>query len=205
MGTENARRMRRPSWRDPRLGVGLVLVATSVAVGSWAVGSANATVPVYAADRALTPGVVLEDAVILVDVSPGIAGAYLGAGADLSATVDRVVLPGELVPVSAVVAEEAVALRAVVVPAGAPLPDGVGPGTRVDVWFNPDPPSGANAPAVPAHVVAGDVLVQSVSEAESMFGGAGYGSVQVLVGEDVLPAVLQAMSSDGSLVIVPGA
>ncbi|WP_418605469.1 hypothetical protein [Georgenia sp. SUBG003] len=50
-----ARRMRRPTWRDPRLGVGVVLVAASVALGTWAVRDAAATVEVYAARDALTP------------------------------------------------------------------------------------------------------------------------------------------------------
>jgi len=198
-----ARRMRRPSWRDPRLGIGLVLVAGSVALGSWAVGTASATVPVYAATRALTPGVELRDAVALVEVTPRVADAYLGAGADLGATVDRVVLPGELVPVSAVVAADEVALRSIVIPAGARLPDGVRAGARVDLWFNPDPPSGASTPATPAHIVAGDVVVQSVVEEQSVLGGGGFGSVQVLGGDEVLPALLQAMSADGSLVVVP--
>ncbi len=195
--------MRRPSWRDPRLGVGLVLVATSVALGSYAVSSANRTVAVYAAQATLTPGIVLEDAVALVEVSPSVAAKYLDAGADLRATVDRVVQPGELVPTSAVIALADVDLRSVVVPAGARLPDGVGSGSRVDVWFNPDAPTGANAPMTPAHVVAEDVVVQSVAVDDSMFSGAEFGSVQILVANDLLPALLQAMGSDGSLVIVP--
>jgi len=181
----------------------MVLVAASVALGGWAVGSASATVPVYAAARPLTPGTTLADAVVLMDVPPAMAEVYLGAGADLSATVDRVVMPGELVPRSTVVAADAVALRSVVLPAGARLPDSVVAGARVDVWFNPDPPSGASAPTTPAHVVAGDVVVQSVTLDASVLGSTDFGSVQVLVDDAVLPALLQAMSADGSLVIVP--
>src|SRR5690606_16889177 len=51
-----AARMRRPSWRDPRLGVGILLVVASVALGSWVVARADATVTVYQAAQALTPG-----------------------------------------------------------------------------------------------------------------------------------------------------
>src|SRR5690625_6270708 len=40
-------RVRRPSWRDPRLGVGVLLVAGAVALGSWTVSRADDTVTVY--------------------------------------------------------------------------------------------------------------------------------------------------------------
>src|SRR3954452_20167145 len=55
-----AARLRRPGWRDPRLLVGVVMVAASVALGSWAVQSAQTTVPVYVARDALVPGQRLE-------------------------------------------------------------------------------------------------------------------------------------------------
>lgn len=41
-----APRLRPPGWRDPRLLTGIVLVAMSVALGSWLVASAGRTVPV---------------------------------------------------------------------------------------------------------------------------------------------------------------
>ena len=36
---------RRPSWRDPRLGVGVLLMAASVALGAWTVAGASPTTP----------------------------------------------------------------------------------------------------------------------------------------------------------------
>lgn len=205
MGTDFARRMRRPSWRDPRLGVGVVLVAASVALGTHVVSDARATEQVWAAREVLTPGERLEGGVVLVDVSPAVAPLYLPAGTDLAATVDRVVGEGELVPSGAVVPLDQVDLRSVVVPAGSRLPEAVGAGARVDVWFNPRATPGSAAPARPAHVVAEDVLVEAVTVEDSMFSGAEFGSVQLLVHDDLLPAVLAAMGSDGSLVVVPRA
>ena len=205
MGTEFARRMRRPSWRDPRLGVGMVLVAASVALGTHVVSDASRTEQVWAAREVLTPGEALAGAVVLVEVNPEVAPLYLPAGADLEATVDRVVGAGELVPADAVVALDAVDLRSVVVPAGSRLPGAVGAGTRGDVWFNPRATPGSAVPASPAHVVAEDVLVEDVTVEDSMFAGAEFGSVQLLLTADLLPAVLAAMGSDGSLVVVPRA
>ena len=51
-----APRLRRPTWRDPRLAFGVLLVAGSVALGTWAVADAGRTVAVYAAATTLTPG-----------------------------------------------------------------------------------------------------------------------------------------------------
>lgn len=205
MGTDTARRMKRPSWRDPRLGVGLVLVATSVALGTHVVSEASRTEQVWAARETLTPGENLTGAVVLVEVTPGVAAGYLPADAPLDATVDRVVGEGELVPAAAVIPADEVDLRSVVVPAGSQLPSAVGAGTRVDVWFNPRATPGTSAPAAPAHVVAENVLVEDVTLEDSMFAGAEFGSVQLLLTADLLPAVLAAMGSDGSLVVVPRA
>src|SRR5690606_14050384 len=63
-----ALRLRPPGWRDPRLLTGIVLVAISVALGSWLVAAAGRTVPVFVADGALTPGdVVTRDSLRVVD------------------------------------------------------------------------------------------------------------------------------------------
>jgi hypothetical protein len=183
----------------------LVLVATSVALGTHVVSEASMTEQVWAARETLTPGENLTGAVVLVDVTPGVAAGYLPADAPLDATVDRVVGEGELVPVAAVIPVDEVDLRSVVVPAGSQLPSAVGAGTRVDVWFNPRATPGSSAPATPAHVVAENVLVEDVTLEDSMFAGAEFGSVQLLLTADLLPAVLAAMGSDGSLVVVPRA
>jgi hypothetical protein len=51
-----AARLRKPSWRDSRLVVGLVLVLLSMAIGAKVIASVNDTVPMYAAAAALVPG-----------------------------------------------------------------------------------------------------------------------------------------------------
>src|SRR3954470_7422509 len=67
-----AARLRRPGWRDPRLLAGIAMVAASVVLGSWAVRSAQATVPVYVTRAALVPGDhVSVDGLAVVDVRLG--------------------------------------------------------------------------------------------------------------------------------------
>src|SRR5699024_5948828 len=105
MSDDGAQRLRRPSWRDARLGVGVLLVSPSVARASWAVATSDRTTDVLLAVEALTPGDRLADA----DLRPhavrpdGLADAYVVAGEELpeDAVVTRVVGAGELVPAAA--------------------------------------------------------------------------------------------------------
>src|SRR5215207_4334697 len=87
-----ASRLRKPSWRDGRLLVGVLLVLLSAMVGSLALARADDRVPVYAAKGPLLPGEALTaDRVGRVDVQLGDAtAAYLSAASSLP--LDRYVL-----------------------------------------------------------------------------------------------------------------
>lgn len=221
-----AARLRRPGWRDPRLLLGLMLVAGSVALGSSLVAGAARTVPVYAAGAALVPG---------DPVRPGeltVQEVRLGAGTDAYLRADRplpsdlvavrTVGAGELVPAAAVVAGAALDVRPVAITPDGPLPGGLEAGATVDLWFTPPADSGGASvpaeavagrtgtgaePAVPS-VLAGGLTVAEVTQPRGGFtvGGAGI-TVHVLVPVDELPGVLAALASPGSVqvVLVPGA
>lgn len=205
MGEESvpvARRVRRPSWRDPRLGVGVLLVAGSVALGAWAVQDAAGTVQVYAARHTLPTGTALsEDAVVVLDVRVP-ADAYLpvDGGLPQDAVLTRPVGAGELLPAAAVGSAEDVAVRPVVVPVGGTLPSRVAPGTRVDLWATADPGAiGAEPPA--PQLVAADLELADVLEDDSVLGSGA--SVELLVPEGDVAEVLAARAQDGELVLVP--
>ncbi len=191
-----AGRMRRPSWRDPRLGIGIVLVALSVAFGIWAVASAGSTIPVWSASRTITPGETFQGAVTAVEVSPNLADTYLHAAEQPEGVADRVVAAGELVPASAVVPVNVVDLRAVVVPVGTQLSAAVTAGSHVDLWLTPDDGS-------EARLVLGDLVVRGLVENDSAFVSAMSSSVEVLVATDAVGVVLTAMNDGGPLVVVP--
>lgn len=76
-----ATRLQRPSWRDSRLIVGIVLVLLATALGAKAVASADDRVPRYAAATTLKPGDRLDAGTIVrVDVLLDDAvAAYLSA------------------------------------------------------------------------------------------------------------------------------
>jgi hypothetical protein len=214
MNTEDvpqARRLRRPTWRDPRLGVGVLLVAASVALGTWAVRDAAATVEVYAARDALTPGDrVDQDALTVREVRLGDDEALyhrVADGVPDGAVVTRTVGAGELVPRSAVGEADAVDLSPVVVPLGLAVPADLGPGTAVDLWLAPPTPvagAGQREAAAPQPtLVAAELVVAEVAKDESVLSGSAGTSVELLVPRLDLPDVLSALSSDGQLVAVP--
>lgn len=200
-----AARLRPPSWRDPRLLVGVLLVLGSVVLGARVVAAADDTEPFYVAARAITPGDRIgPDDLRVVDVRLGDAGeAYLGAdagpAADLVAT--RTVAAGELVPRGSVGAASDVVLQPVAVPVTT-LPDGLRAGTVVDVWVAQPDPERAGAFLEPERVVQG-ADVADVSDAGSSLGSTGDSTVQVLLAPDDLPVVLGALANDAVVSLVP--
>lgn len=198
-------RLRRPTWRDPRLLIGVLLVAASVALGSWAVSSADRTAPVYAARATLPPGTALgPELVVVAHVRlTGLTAEYLPGDRPLPAdlVVTRTVGDGELIPVAALGAADDLGLRPVVISSREPLPDAVQAGSVVDLWVAPPGPSGE--PEVPRPLVTGLTVVEITRPSGSLSLGA-VTAVQVLVPEEELPGVLAASADqDTVLTVVP--
>ncbi|ACZ31515.1 hypothetical protein Xcel_2500 [Xylanimonas cellulosilytica DSM 15894] len=200
-----AARLRRPSWRDPRLVVGVVLVALSVALGSWAVSAASSTTPVWVADGTLTPGDQLTaDAVRAVEVRLGEgADHYLRADEPLpeGVVLTRVVDDGELVARSALGDAASLDVRSVAVEVDGALSPRVRKGAVVDVWFVPSTRAGAGAPE-PRQVVGG-VVVEQIDAAGSGLVVGSSTTLHVLVPGEALPALLAALGDDGTVDVVP--
>ena len=138
------RRLRSSRWRDPRLAVGVVLVAASVVVGARVVAAADDTVAVWSlrndvpAGSQLTSGDVTISRVHFDDAAG--ADRYFDGDAGIPAglVVDHDLVAGELLARSALVASVSQATDDVPVP----LADGVYPtdleaGDRIDVWVTP--------------------------------------------------------------------
>ncbi|MBT0994653.1 hypothetical protein KIN34_10170 [Cellulomonas sp. DKR-3] len=205
-----AARLRRPGWRDPRLLAGVAMVAVAVALGAWAVRTAQATVGVYAVRDTVVPGQAVGADDLLV-VEAGLPAAaldgYLSADQPLpeDVVVLRTVGAGELLPRAAVGDAGDVALRPVAVPVRSAPSDEVVPGAVVDVWFTPAQDSRAadeGADTAP-RVLAEAVTVAEVQRPDGAFAGSGASVVHVLVPAGTLPDLLAALSADGSLDAVP--
>ncbi|MFC6152591.1 hypothetical protein [Nocardioides yefusunii] len=138
---------KRAGWRDPRLWVGVTLVAVSVVLGAQVVGSADDSVAVWAAGKDIARGDRLSPAALVQTrvrfTSDGDRDRYLvvadGSPGDVRLT--RSVGVGELVPRAALgqtpddVVQVSVSLPTVHVPPG------VVAGSVVDVWVSPRNPS----------------------------------------------------------------
>jgi hypothetical protein len=168
-------RATRPGWRDPRLWVGVALVAVCVVAGARLLGSSDDTTAVWtlrhdvAAGAVVTPGDLVAAQVRLDD-----AGSYLTGPPPARMHLDRPVGQGELLPRSAIAGGEGTEMAELPLTLDpAALPADVGPGSAVDVYV-----AGQGAPAA-APVLAGVAVVDVVP------GGALDGSTQVTV---ALPA-----------------
>ncbi len=184
--------------------MGVVLVAASVGLGAWAVGSAGRTVPVLAAVDALVVGRPLtEQSLVVQQVRLSDAeGVYLSGDADLPGdlVVTRAVGPGELVPAAAVSPARDLGLRELAIQVPGPLASTVVPGALVDLWFVPRPSATAPVPA-PRRLASGLAVAQVAVPTGALAVGVG-ATVHVMVPVDDLADVLAALAADGTIEVV---
>ncbi|MBB6626882.1 hypothetical protein H5V45_06065 [Nocardioides sp. KIGAM211] len=138
-----------PGWRDPRLWVGVLLVAVSVVAGAKLVGSADDTVAVWAAAGDLGAGdLVGADDLVATRVRFGDAGAldgYFTVDDELPADLEltRGIGAGELLPRAAVgTAGESDTLQVPLAVDAEQVPGSVQSGSVVDVYLVPSSAGG---------------------------------------------------------------
>jgi hypothetical protein len=195
-------RSRPPGWRDPRLWVGLLIVAASVAGGSRLLAAADDTVAVWAVSGDRGPGSALSEGDLVVRrvrfADEGDLAAYFPADASLPADLRlaRGVGAGELLPRSAVgTAEQQAGLVELPVAVEADqVPPSVQAGSTVDVYLLSDTErAGSSAAGAP---VLSQVTVVDAPSAETGFGAAGGRRQLVLsVPEDAATAYFEAVAA----------
>jgi hypothetical protein len=160
----DARRHTSSTWRDPRLVIGVILVAASVLLGAKLLGDADDTVSVWAAKHDLGAGTVLtaRDLVRREVSFPASADAdrYVSASSAVArdSTLTRDVGAGELLPRAAMTDRGTGALVEVPISAAAEaIPATVSVGSTVDVWVTPRTAQGE--PAGDSVLVLDDVSV----------------------------------------------
>lgn len=213
----SARRAARPSWRDPRLAIGVVLVAASALVGGRLLASADDRVEVWSAAVDLPVGAPITEAdlttVPLRSAGGDLLERYLPAAATppTGSVLLRPVGAGELVPRGALGAEapeDRVEVPVAVAPES--IAATVGAGAVVDVWVTPgssgstssgNPAGTAAAPG--ARLVFDDVVVVEAGRPESGLGPASVRRIVVAVppGDEALADDLAQLGA-GSAVVV---
>lgn len=190
--------------RDPRLLIGVVLVAGSVAGVLSLVGAVSRTEPVYAASGPILPGERITEAgltIVQLRLDPD-AALYLTPGElpseGLVAT--RPVLAGELVPVSAVGSLGGLRLASVVVAVTGGLPAAIAPGTPVDVWSTVEL---AQREWGPPSVLVGGATVVRVVESGGLVATRSALEVELLVPRSSVARVLAAVAAGDAISLVP--
>jgi hypothetical protein len=189
---------------DPRLFIGVLLVAGSVAGVYAIVASADETVDVYSASSSLAPGdrVYARDLAVTPVRMDDAAGLYLAPGGVPveGLVVSRSVLTGELVPASAVGSADGLRLASLVLDVEGRLAASVGPGSIVDVWSSRETQDGEFGP--PASIVSGAIVVRLL-ESDSIVAGAQTTAIELLVPRIRVARVLDAIAHDDVLTVIP--
>ncbi|NUL46370.1 flagellar biosynthesis protein FlgA [Cellulosimicrobium funkei] len=202
--TAEAQRLTRPGWKDPRLLAGLLLVLLSVAGIVALVQSLDRSEGYWAAGQDLVPGNVVEtDQLTVVQARLGdAADDYLRADEPFpeNRAVVGTVRQGELLPAGAVAMVDPQSRQAVSLTVADPLPEGTASGARVDVWIAAkDGNQGFSEP----ELVAPSAELAEITEATGSFGSTGGMNVQILVGPEQLPLVLDAKGNGARISVVP--
>jgi len=214
--TPKAQRLRKPSWRDSRLLIGVLLVLASTAIGAYVMSRADDRVPMYAAKAGLMAGQPLtSEDVVRVDAQLGDSSRdYLSAEGGLPPQffVLREVRAGELIPQSAVGPRDEATAQPVTLQVDATSASTLQAGSVVDVYVNrPAPPTkgsiGSANFAGPNLALEGVTIVGLSSDDNVMGGGRDTRPVQVMVPKDKVQELVGDVDLGAkiTLVAVPGA
>ena len=202
-----AARLQKPSWRDPRLLVGVLLVLLSVLLGAKVVAAADDRVPMYAAAVTLVPGqMVTQQDVRRVDVQLGGGDLYLGAGQEIAADTFalREIRPGELLPRTALGARSEVDVKPVTVSVDTAAAGTLTTGSVVDVWVNPRLQSSTSERyGKPSRSLQAASVARVPELPTGLAGSTGTLGVQILVPDDQVQDLIAAIDQGAKVTLVP--
>ena len=215
-----ATRAQPPGWRDPRLWIGVAIVAVSVVAGGRSLGAADDSVTVWAAARDVAPGDTLrEDDLVSTSVRFGDAtdlDRYLLTADPLpdDLRLTRGLGAGELVPAAALGSGEEA--DTVIVSLAFPhelIPTNIGAGSMIELLVIPDrgaddgADDGRSETREPTTVLSDVVVIDAPSAGDSL-GSVSRGRQLVLgipeAESDALTEILAASEDQRVRVLVRG-
>lgn len=196
-------RLRKPSWKDPRLLIGLLLVLVSIAAVVALVSSADQTTGVYAARDNIAVGEQIgpED-IVPVQVRLGEAeDEYLSAADPMPENLhaQRLIESGELVARSALAPADSLERKPVGLTVDEALPAEAAAGSRVDVWVSRALDGGGYAD--PQLLLPGAEIAE-LAATSSALGSSTSTALHVLVTDEQMPHLLSALSNEARLAVV---
>lgn len=201
--TAAAARLKKPSWKDPRLLVGILLVLASVAGVTAIVGTADRTIQVYAAREAIAVGQKVTAADLAVvkvrldDVESGYVTVEAGL-AEGQVAVQRIA-KNQLVPRDSLGSADGLDRKPVAISLEESLPVQAVAGSRVDVWVAL--PDSRNAFAEPRLLLPGAEIAQ-ITEGSTALGASKTTVVLVLVTDEQMPKLLGALANKAKVSVV---
>ncbi len=200
---EPAARLRKPSWRDPRLLLGLLLVLGSVAGVVALVQNADRTTEVYAAPADVPPGtpVTAKDLAIVQVRLGGAEDLYftVASGVPQDSVAGTVLRKGELVARSSLTTPDALDRKPVGLRVEDPLPARTKAGSRVDIWAAV--PNARNGFDEPRELIEG-AEISELTLTESALGASRSTELLVLVEDADLPPLLNALAQQAKITLV---
>ncbi|HEX9086686.1 MAG TPA: hypothetical protein VF867_04075 [Arthrobacter sp.] len=196
-------RLKKPSWKDPRLLVGILLVLAAVAGVTSLVGAADQTAEAYTAREAIAVGEKLSvDKLNRVKVRLGdVEQHYLtpaGGVADGLVAVQRIG-KDQLVPRASLGQLDNLDRKPVAVTIDEALPAQAVAGSRVDVWVAlPDDRNGFSQPTL---LLPGAEIAQ-ITPGSTALGSARSTVVMVLVTDQQMPNLLGAQANKAKISVV---
>lgn len=206
---------RRRPFADPRLLIGLLLVAASVAATVGLVMAVDRRIQVYAATAPLQPGerIHASDLVARGVALDGSDALYLPVGRipEDGLVVTRAVAQGELVPAAAVGTTSDVDSTTIVLRLATRVSAAVSPGASVDVWAAAPSASTAAAAAgatgaatpPPAVLVEDAAVVRVLDDDAALSADRDGGAVEVRIPRSRIARVLAAIAAGDGLSVVP--
>lgn len=198
-----APRLKRPSWKDPRLLVGILLVLASIAGVIFLVGSADRTTEVYAAREGiavgerLTPENVVPAKVRLGDTEQHYITVEAGLPQDVVAM--QRIGKDQLVPRASLGAVDQLNRKPVALNVEQTLPSQAVAGARVDVWVaQPDAKNGFTEPKL---ILPGAEIAE-VANGSTALGSSKTTVLMVLVEDKQMPALLGAQANEAKISVV---
>ncbi|MHA7220771.1 CpaB family protein [Arthrobacter sp. RHLT1-20] len=196
-------RLKKPSWKDPRLLVGILLVLASVVGVISLLGAADQTTEAFSAREPIAVGERLTaDKLNRVKVRLGdVEQHYLTPESGLAEGLVAVQRIGkdQLLPRESLGRLDALDRKPVAVTIDEALPGQAVAGSRVDVWVaNPDTRNGFSPPTL---LLPGAEIAQ-ITTGSTALGSARSTVVMVLVPDEQMPQLLGAQANKAKISVV---
>ena len=196
-------RLKKPSWKDPRLLVGVLLVLASVAGVVSLVAAADQTTEAFAASQPIAVGEKLtQDKLHRVKVRLGdVEQYYLTPESGMAEGMVAVQRIGkdQLLPRESLGQPDALERKPVAVTIDEALPPQAVAGSRVDVWVAL--PDNRNGFGEPARLLSGAEIAQ-LTPGSTALGAQRSTVVMVLVPDSQMPKLLGAQANKAKIAVV---